>query len=316
MNSKDSLPWENQPWLLDHLEIGILVLGHDRRLLLWNRWMERHSGMPAATVLGKEPGQFFPELPGSRLEGAIGCALEHRLASLLSPGLNVPVLRLYHRPEHRHIDQRLPQLIHVIPIPGTPKRCLIQIQDVTASTRREIQLRTQSARLRDSTYRDALSGVGNRRKFNETIATEFRRALRNKSSLALLMIDIDHFKRYNDTHGHPAGDTCIKKVSNALVETLRDSGDLVTRYGGEEFAVILPGTSLEGARLVAERLRARVENDMKNDPLGQVTVSIGVASHQPNIGTDLSHLVSASDSALYTAKAMGRNRVEASCIAE
>ncbi len=312
MNVKDGLPWENQPWLLDHLEIGIMVLNHDQKILLWNRWMERHSGLPAASVLGKMPGQFFPELAGSRLEGAIGCALEHRLASLLSPGLNAPVLRLYHRPEHRHTDQRLPQLTHVIPIPGTPKRCLVQIQDVTASTRRETLLRTQSARLRDSTYRDALTGVGNRRKFNETIAAEFRRAIRNKSPLGLLMIDIDHFKRYNDTHGHPAGDACIKKVSNALMETLRDSGDLVARYGGEEFAVILPETTLEAARLVGERLRAQVESCTQQDPLGQVTVSVGVASLQPHIGTDLSQLIAAADSALYCAKSLGRNRVQTS----
>jgi diguanylate cyclase (GGDEF)-like protein len=298
--------------LLDHLEVGVIVIDTERRVRHWNRWMQRHGDFGVAEMEGRLLVECCPEIVDSRLEIAISSALEHRLASLLSPGLNGALFRLYQRPPDIAADKRMRQLIHVVPMNGQPAGCLIQITDVTASSRREDQLRTQSAELRDRNYRDLLTGIGNRKKFDETVHMEFRRAVRGGLSISLLMVDIDHFSRFNDDFGQAEGDVCLRVVAKALEELLRDSGDTVTRYGGEEFAVLLPNTDTAAACHVAERLRAHVEqvgavNEGQDGR--KVTVSIGVGVLRPSPGTDVDTLISAADMALYHAKAEGRNRV-------
>jgi diguanylate cyclase (GGDEF)-like protein len=155
--------------------------------------------------------------------------------------------------------------------------------------------------------RDGLTGVPNRRHFDETLAREWRRAARSQRPLSLLMLDIDYFKRLNDTAGHQAGDDCLRAVATMLSESLQRAGDVVARYGGEEFAVLLPETDKADAQHLAERLRARV------DAAGSITVSIGVATVVPPAdASGCETLVRNADSALYEAKRAGRNRVVAS----
>jgi diguanylate cyclase (GGDEF)-like protein len=153
---------------------------------------------------------------------------------------------------------------------------------------------------------DALTGLKNRRKFDSMIDIEWRRAIRQKVPLALLMIDADHFKAYNDTFGHQAGDQVLVGVAICISDSVRRAGDCAARYGGEEFAVLLPGLSPTEALAVAETIRLKVER-WSGEPQG-TTVSIGVASLRPAATTDWSELLSAADKALYAAKAQGRNR--------
>jgi diguanylate cyclase (GGDEF)-like protein len=153
---------------------------------------------------------------------------------------------------------------------------------------------------------DGLTGVPNRRHFDETLGREWRRAARSQRPLSLLMLDIDYFKYFNDTAGHQAGDECLRNVARTLLETLHRAGDMVARYGGEEFAVLLPETGAEHALQLAEVLRARIES------LGTVTASIGVATMvPPRDGSGGEELVRVADAALYEAKRLGRNRVVA-----
>ncbi len=158
---------------------------------------------------------------------------------------------------------------------------------------------------------DQLTSLANRRGFDEMLAQESRRAAREGQPLSLLMLDLDYFKRFNDAYGHVAGDQCLKTVATALKLGVRRPGDLVARYGGEELAIILPGTNLAGARNVAQFLLEQIRAlgiSHGASPHGRVTVSIGVAALRgANAGSPEQRLVEAADAALYEAKARGRN---------
>ena len=161
---------------------------------------------------------------------------------------------------------------------------------------------------------DALTNVANRRHFDEILNLEFQRALRDKSPLSLLMIDVDFFKKYNDLNGHQAGDACLVKVAQTIQSSLRRPADVVARYGGEEFAVILPGTNSTGATERAEAIRKKIEALKIAHPSSHestsVTVSVGVASTLPGEGgAPPAKLVASADAALYEVKQAGRNTV-------
>jgi diguanylate cyclase (GGDEF)-like protein len=168
------------------------------------------------------------------------------------------------------------------------------------------------ARLRESrddlerlSVTDGLTGLYNRRHLNETLDNEVRRASRHERHFAVLMADLDHFKQYNDTHGHLAGDRALARVAALLRETTRDV-DYVARYGGEEFFVLMPETELTGAVKVAERIRERIAGKIIGG--GRVTVSLGVAAF-PAHGETPEALIASADAAMYAAKREGRNRV-------
>ena len=178
---------------------------------------------------------------------------------------------------------------------------------VTLFLGREIGRRAVAEdKLEELATTDALTGLKNRRKFDAVIDAEWRRATRQKTPLALLMIDADHFKSYNDTFGHQAGDELLVGIAICISDAVRRAGDCTARYGGEEFAVLLPGCSSIDALAVAETIRLKVR-DWSDGPNG-TTVSIGVASLTPAPAMDWSILLKAADKALYAAKASGRNQ--------
>ncbi|QLF93803.1 PleD family two-component system response regulator [Pseudomonas sp. ABC1] len=160
---------------------------------------------------------------------------------------------------------------------------------------------------------DGLTGLANRRYFDEYLEIEWSRALRDQSELSLLMIDVDYFKAYNDQHGHVAGDEVLRRVGEALSVSCTRASDLVARYGGEEFAVVMPGTTAGGARLQAEKVRRTVEamgipHELPT-PGSAISVSIGIATVRPVLNLQPMSLVSRADEGLYLAKRGGRNQV-------
>jgi len=185
-----------------------------------------------------------------------------------------------------------------------------------ASLERKVTERTQelasaNRQLQQLSVTDPLTGLANRRQLSDRLATEWRRGLRSGTAMAVAMIDVDHFKLYNDHYGHPAGDVCLRRVAQAVSDAMR-AEDIVARYGGEEFAIVLIGHDAEEARTAAERVRAAVE--ALDEPhvmvaAGRVTVSIGVATIVPTAQETPEQLVAAADAQLYQAKRGGRNRV-------
>ena len=184
-----------------------------------------------------------------------------------------------------------------------------QLEDRVAERTRELQIANQ--RLLEISAIDGLTQVKNRRYFETTLAQEWRRSARDQTELALLMIDVDHFKQVNDRHGHLAGDACLQHLAKVYEECVHRPADFVARYGGEEFVVLLGQTSLEGAQSVAERIRHQVETTPVHWEREQIplTVSIGVASTIPNHPQDPKSLLQRADELLYAAKRGGRNQV-------
>ncbi|NJC72281.1 diguanylate cyclase [Planosporangium thailandense] len=173
-------------------------------------------------------------------------------------------------------------------------------------------LRAANEQLEALSLTDSLTGLANRRRFDDVLQTAWHRAAVTGATIGIAMIDIDHFKRYNDEYGHPAGDECLRAIAGALAGSVRQETDLVCRYGGEEFAIIFPGTDAARAAEVAERARTAVAALARPHPsaeLGFVTLSAGVAAMTADVGYTADALVKAADTALYQAKLRGRNRV-------
>ena len=167
--------------------------------------------------------------------------------------------------------------------------------------------------LRELSLVDKLTGIANRRKLDDFYSNEWYRCLRNQTELSVLFMDIDHFKKYNDSYGHQMGDNCLKLVASVLESRVSRPSDLVARYGGEEFVAVLSDTSYVGAMEVAEKIRQKVEllnQEHDSSPIAnRVTLSIGVATCIPTESIDSESLLKAADDALYQAKANGRNQV-------
>ncbi len=188
------------------------------------------------------------------------------------------------------------------------------ISEVRARVQLQIRLRRLQHALEALSATDVLTGLANRRRFDEVLAAEWSRAQRRGDPLSVLVIDVDFFKRYNDAYGHLAGDQCLRQVGDALRGALSRVTDLVARYGGEEFVVVLPGIGADECARQAERLRAAIKalaiphGDSTAAPI--VTISVGGATASPQPGDAVNALVQAADTAVYRAKAAGRDRVE------
>jgi diguanylate cyclase (GGDEF)-like protein/PAS domain S-box-containing protein len=292
------------------VSLGAIVIDSERRIVLWNSWMVKHSGLSYEQVLGRDFFEICPDLRGGRVDAAIQHALYNNFPSLLSQTLNKAPFALFVR------EERIQQAVEVTPIAvdDAPRHCLIQISDVSIAVTREKLLREQAMVLRSQTFADGLTGIANRRHFDVAMEKEHRRAKRGGTPLSLLMIDIDHFKAYNDHYGHQKGDQCLIQVAAALAEMLKRPCDLMARYGGEEFAMILPETDVEQAMLMAEAIRARAQelaipHERNTDASQLVTVSIGIATQRSDAPVEIDALIGAADRALYQAKRNGRNLI-------
>jgi len=302
--------------LMEMLAIPVFVLDSNAHVLIWNRACERLTGVPAEEIIGTDNHwRSFYDQP------------RPTLADLVLQNRTDEIRHIY--PRHSktsHMQSHL-SIETWCDMPRAGKRRYLaadaspildekgQLKAVVESLRDLTEEKMAQIALEKLATRDGLTGLANRRCFDETLNAEWQRALRQRQPLSLLMVDVDNFKAYNDANGHLGGDECLKRIATAVASEMR-ANDLVARYGGEEFAVILPNQSLKGASIVAERIRRRVEQlrvplygAACHAPLQHVTVSIGAATAIAGPDNDASQLVAIADAALYRAKHLGRNRI-------
>ena len=298
--------------LMQHLVVPTFVLDAGCRVLIWNKACERLTGVPAAELIGtRDHWRAFYETPRPCLadlivQGRLGEAealyVAHDDPASLAFGVHAENWCAMPR-----LGAELYLAIDAGPIydeDGTLLAVVETLRDMTENRRVQTKLEQLATH-------DGLTGIANRRSFDERLATEWKRERRDSSTLSLLMIDIDHFKRYNDTYGHQAGDGCLQQIARVLEQVVFRPGDLVARYGGEEFAVILTATSAEGATIVARRILDRIAAltiPHAADGRGHVTLSIGIATSLPKPEMTQEDLIAGADGALYRAKRAGRNR--------
>lgn len=304
--------------LMQHLVVPTFVLDHECKVMIWNHACERLTGIPAEEVIGSSNHwQAFYSEPRLCLADVIAQKRVDELATLYS----------YHAEPSEHGFGIKAENWCVMPRLGTRLYLAIDAGPIYA---KDGQLIAVIETLRDMTDHknaqialqqlatiDGLTSLANRRSFDEKMQIEWSRAQRQGEPLALILADVDYFKRYNDHYGHQGGDECLKGVSGVLLRQTFRAADMAARYGGEEFAIILPGTELDGALKVAERIRAEVEGLAKPHAASEVspyvTLSLGVACITPKPNSQHEKLISLADQGLYAAKGGGRNQV---CVAE
>jgi diguanylate cyclase (GGDEF)-like protein len=204
------------------------------------------------------------------------------------------------------------------PFSGEPEALTATAHDITERKVAEQRLAEERSELQGLAFRDGLTGLFNRRHFDRELGLQWQQQVRTESerSLAVIMVDVDAYKSYNDHYGHQGGDDCLRTIAQAIANLARRPADVMARYGGEEFALILKETGQQDALLVAERIRQGIEAlqlPHAASGAGIVTISAGVAARRPCEGGTASELVAAADRALYAAKKGGRNRT---CVAD
>ncbi len=306
----------------------ILIVEDSRAtLLIVSKYVERFGAQAICTENGDQAlAAFHREQPDMVLLDVLlpdinGFAVARQMRAMEKPGAWTPIIFLSGMTSDKDLEQGIaaggddylykPVSEAVLNAKIRAMQRIIQMRTSLVVLARELD--TANQELKRLSASDGLTGIPNRRFFDEHLAREWRRARRGKDEIALLMCDVDNFKAFNDTYGHQPGDDCLRQIAQMLVRTMERASDIAARYGGEEFAVILPDTPLAGATIVAEKIRQTINKlnlAHTGSPHQHVTLSIGVASLTPSVcEAGPQALIEAADRALYRAKSAGRNRV-------
>ena len=299
--------------LMQHMVVPTFVLDAQRRVLIWNHACERLTGVMADEVLGTDRHwcAFYDE-PRYCLADLLALDRPEELSALYAthtePSETGSGLRAENWCTMPRAGHRLYLAIDAGPIYDDHGKLIAVVETLRDMTEQKL---AQMA-LQNLAARDGLTGIANRRAFDDRLQLEWLRSQREGMPLSLCLIDVDFFKRYNDNYGHQQGDECLRQVATTIAASLFRPGDLAARYGGEEFAVIMPNTKENGTLAVAERICERIRDiglpHAHSDVAANVTVSIGTATMTPQPDQGFAELVAAADAALYAAKHAGRDR--------
>ena len=292
--------------VFDILNLGIIILDSDYKIQYWNDWMAAYSQRTAEEMIGKNIFDVFPNLNKPVFLRSFKSVLTFGNFYFFSQKLHGHLFPFPSLSSFQSPFEFMQQSCTVCPLrendgPRVTHLC-ITVQDVT-------EIAEYERLLEEMNHRDSLTGVFNRRFFSSRLKEEFERSKRYNRPISMMMIDLDFFKLVNDTYGHQCGDFVLKSVCDTFLSSLRRV-DVLARFGGEEFCCVLPETSFENSLLVAERIRSQVEaaSYMYEGQPVKVTVSIGVPQPPGPTDTHETFLKNA-DTALYKAKASGRNKV-------
>lgn len=303
-------------WLMDMLQsidVGLIVLDRAYNVMVWNSFMENHSGVGPATIKDKNLFSSFPDIPENWFRQKA-----ESVYLLKSSTFTVWEQRPYlfkfknYRPitgSAEFMYQNI-TLIPLLSVDNEVRHIGVLIYDVTDIAVNKIKLEEANTKLKALSKTDHLTQLNNRGAWEAYLENEFKRSRRAGLICSVVMFDIDHFKKVNDTYGHQAGDEVIRRTSSLLKETMRTT-DIAGRYGGEEFGVILVDTEAENALIFTERLRKRIEAETVRYEAFEInyTISLGISEISDDCLTYLQWLEQA-DKALYVCKESGRNRSE------
>lgn len=300
-------------WMLDivqSIDVGVVVLDRDYRVQVWNSFMENHSGISAGRVSQQSLLDLFPEIDRPWFTHKVETAIMLGIRTFTIWEQRPYLVRFKSYQPITGLADEMYQNVTILPlrtVSATSDHVCLIIYDVTNVATNKRQLEAANTRLQEVALYDGLSGLLNRRHWENCLEREFARHTRHNTPASLVLFDIDHFKKLNDNHGHRAGDEVIRQVAGVTRQLARES-DYAGRYGGEEFVVLLPDTGLAGAGQFAERLRCSIEQlNIDYDGLMlNCTVSIGVACIQEDM-PGYGMLIEEADRALYRSKAKGRN---------
>lgn len=301
-------------WLMNMIQtmdVGLVVLERDYKVCVWNGFMANHSGRAPHDVIGKKLFDMFDDIPEKWFRHKAESVFQLKNRAFTTWEQRPWLFRFRNYRPITGTAEFMYQNITLIPllsVDGAVKQIGIIIYDVTDMAVGKVKLEQANRTLESLSRTDRLTGLNNRGYWEECLVAEFQRVQRTGEACALVMFDIDHFKKVNDTFGHQAGDEVIRNTARLLRESKRTT-DIAGRYGGEEFAVILIDTDAEGARVFAERLREKVCGHTVTHE-GRViayTISLGIAVCAEGIA-DHQQWIERSDQALYQAKESGRNR--------
>lgn len=300
--------------IVDRINMGVVVVDKTNTVVLWNRFMASYSERSSEQVVGTSLFETYPMLPRTWLEQKLRNVFILKNFSFTT-WENRPFLFAFnHNYPITGDGQNMRQNCTFIPIKnnaGEVEFVCIAIADVTETSMYESMLKDAVHSLEEMSSRDGLTGAFNRRHLEMSLSKEFSRAKRYGTNLSAIIMDIDFFKKINDTYGHKVGDEVLKAAATLVCETVREA-DICGRYGGEEFLAILPETDLQGAIILAERLRGVIESsEAKTEGKSiRFTVSVGVASIDESTNNH-EQLVHNADMALYQSKKSQRNCVTA-----
>ncbi|MHA2876285.1 diguanylate cyclase [Vibrio campbellii] len=301
--------WVTQ--ILDTMDSGLIVLDQDYKVCVWNSFMQSYSGILSQNILGECLFDHFEELPRTWLETKLKTSADLETRSFSSWENRPYLFKFNNFSPVSNSSNLMFQDIVITPLrslSGDVSHIAIQINDVSETARNRIHLRETNQHLSEISRKDGLTGLFNRAYWEQSLKEEFAQLKVIEGTSSLVIFDIDHFKKVNDTYGHHTGDEVIRRTSSLLRKTARSS-DICGRFGGEEFTVLLPHTNQEQANYFAERLRKRIEQEIVKveEFLINYTISIGVCEYKSYFESHTQWLKSA-DAALYRAKESGRNQ--------
>lgn len=290
--------------IFDTVNIGVVTLDTELRVQYWNKWMELHSGILASQIIGAPLFEYYPNLNNVRFAKNCKAVLSFGNFSFFSQKLHRYLFPFKPEGSFGNTFEFMQQSCTMGPLrdhDNSVNSLFLIVQDVT-------ELAVSEQRLIEMNTKDALTGIYNRRYLETHLKDECERHTRYSRRLSLIMLDIDHFKKVNDTYGHQCGDLVLKNIATTISQLVR-STDYLVRYGGEEFCCILPETSGEEAVNLAERFRCQAAELVMEykDLKVKVTISLGIA--ELRAGDTPESLMKRADDALYEAKNTGRDRV-------